>query len=296
MRPTPFDDPAYGPALAHLGEPWLAAGWPGPLVRRAIPGTIHHDLIGVWPYASAPVGSDAAHAAFAAFRASGAVTFQALARPDEPVDAAALSAAGFAVRPFKTHYVLRPDRPAPAPGAKTRANLARARRTWRVAERPLADHLAAVCAWHEALARRRQMSAQASLPAAHFARLAALPAFTALFAEDDAGPAACLLVAAMDDRIHFHAIAGDERAYRERAFYALYREAVARWGADRTIYFGGAPGGPAGPGIARFKARFANDQTPVHLVTAVLDPAACDALAATRGTPGWFPPYRGPQG
>lgn len=293
MADLPYDHEPYGVALQHLGQPWSAPAWPGPLLQRPIPDSDRHDLIAVWPYATLPAGA-AATAAFAAAREAGAVTFQGVARPDLPPDAAALVAAGFTVRPYKEHFVRRPDLPAPVHSAKTRANLQRALRRWRVVERPLAEHLALVCAWHDTLAQRRQISVLAAPPAAHFATLAEMPGFAALFAEDDAGPAACLIVGVTADRIHFHLIAGSEDAYRERAFYALYHAAIARWGGERTIHLGGAPGGEAGPGIARFKARFANDRATVHLVTAVFDPETCAALAARRGTPGWFPPYRGP--
>lgn len=272
----------------------MFAGWPGPVLRRSIPDADRHDLIGAWPYATTPADERAAQDAFEGMRDSAAVTFQALARPDRPIDATALQNAGFQTKSLKTHHVRRPDRPARPFSARTRANLARAQRHWRVAAAPISGRLTELCAWHAALAERRQLRGVVALPAAHFERVAQLEGFVALWAEDAEGPGACLIVAECADRIHFHTIAGAARAYRTGAFYALYLDAVTRW-AERTLYFGGAPSGPDGAGIGRFKARFANDTVPIQMITAVLDPVACERLTPAGAANGWFPPYRAPR-
>lgn len=289
-----FDGAAYGAALNHVGEPVACEGWPGPVLRRPIASSDQHDLVGAWPYATPPSSPSAVANAWAAMQDDRAVTFQALARPDQTVAVETLREAGFAVQPLKLHYVRRPELPPRPFSARTRANLSRARRTWSVTVGPLRpDRLVLLCSWHEELARRRHLTGVVALPSAHFHRLATIDGFTALWAEDAAGPGACLLVAEESTSIHFHTIAGDERAYRTRAFYALYDEAVRCW-PERTLYFGGAPDGADGPGIAQFKERFANDTVRIQMISAVLDSAACAALCVGHAATSWFPPYRAP--
>jgi hypothetical protein len=286
-----YDSAAYANALAYLGEPLTVPGLPWPVIRQAIPGSGRFDVLGPWPYGSPPDPAGAAEA-LAHLRALGAVTLTAFARPDRPLDAVGLAAAGLEVVVLKPHFVHAADEPIPVMSKKTRYNLSAARRRWRVQPLDLAQQWPAVAALHTELAQRRTMSRITHLDDAHFARLAEVPGAAGLCVVEDGTLVAALVVVVAPASVHFHAIVGVEAAYRERAFYALYDEALRHWGAERLVCLGGAPGGPDGAGIEKFKGRFATSTRPVHMLTAVLDAPACAELVARRGLNQFFPPYR----
>ncbi len=291
--PLPYDSLAYAQSLAYLGQAQSIPGLPWPVTRRTIPNSDHFDLLGPWPYGSPPDPAQAP-AALAALRATGAVTFVAFLRPDCPVDAPGLQAAGLNVVMLKPHFVYDAGETLPEPSKKTRYNLAAAHRRWTVETLDLGAHWPALTALHDELGQRRQLSRITLLDANHFERLAEVPGATGLCVTDGNELVAALVVMEAGATIHFHTIVGHERAYRERAFYALYAEAVRRWGSDRRLCMGGVPSGADGAGVEKFKRRFATSTRPLLMVTAILDAPACAELAARQGAAWFFPPYRTP--
>jgi hypothetical protein len=287
----PYDTRVYAHSLAYLGEPLEVPGLPWPVIKRGIPTSDHFDVIGPWPYGS-PIDPAGVPEALGALRAAGAVTFVAFLRPDCEAPVEALQAAGLGVLPLKPHFMFAADAPPLAPSKKTRFNLNAARRRWAVQPLDLAAHWPAVAALHRELALRRTLSHIAHVDDAHFESLARVPGAAGLGVFDGEVLVAALIVALDAGSVHFHAIVGNELAYRERAFYALYDEALRRWGAARLVCMGGAPSAAEGEGIAKFKQRFANQERPVLMVTATLDEAACAALTAQHGAARFFPPYR----
>ena len=291
----PYDTAAYAATLHHLGTPFRVDGWPGPLIRCAIPGAPDtFDAVGAWPYCSPPADDQSARLSNA-LQAEGVVTFRAFFRPDAPFVTAHWRQAGFAPVLLKEHFVFDPALDWPSHSAKTRYNIRRGRRLWSVEPIALADHYRTIAAYHEQLVQSRQFSTLAALPPTHFAALADLPNVHLLGALDKEGLGAALITVHDAASVHFHVIVGAGRAYQNCAFYALYQVAIERWAASRTIYLGGAPSSPNGQGIAQFKQRFANRRAPVYMMQAVLDAERCQRLVTTcQGQPSsWFPPYRG---
>ena len=293
--PLPYDRPEYAAALSHLGTAHTVEGWPAAVLHRPIPAAAgHRDAMGPWPYSSAP-RAEALAGALRRLREDGLVTLRAVLRPDATPPHEALRANGVELLRLKEHFVFDPSLDHPEPGARTRRNLRRARRGWHVEAVAPADHADAVGDWHDALVARRGFGPIPALRRAHFGAIAGIGGFEALGAFDREGLGALLLVCHTRDSVHFHAVAGADRAYRTGGFYALYEAALRTWAGPRTLYLGGAPEGPDGEGIARFKGRFANRRAPVWMLAATLDAQACDRLRATLGPsrPGWFPRYRG---
>ena len=293
--PFPFDTPEYAAALAYLGEPAVLPGLPWPVILRPIPNSDRVDALGPWPYAS-PLSPAQVPGALAALRAAGVVTLTAFLRPDQPLDADGLRAAGLGVLVLKPHFVYDVNEPLPAPSKKTRFNLSAARRRWQVEPLDLAAEWPTLAALHDELAQRRNLSRIARHDARHFERLAAVPGAGGLCVREGGALVAALVVLGDAASVHFHALLGTELAYRERAFYALYAEALRQWGPQRLLCLGGVPSSPDAVGVERFKRRFATSTRPLPMLTAILDAPACVALAARQGAPGYFPPYRTPAG
>lgn len=291
----PYDTAAYAATLSHLGTPFVVHGWQGSLIRCAIPGAAHlFDAVGSWPYCSPPEISQLS-ALYRALQAQGLVTFRAFFRPKTALAVEQWHQAGFTPVLLKEHFVFDPTLDWPAHSAKTRYNIRRGRRLWRVELLALAEYHRTIAEYHERLVQRRQFSAMAALPPAHFAALAELPNVRVLGALDTDGLGAALIAVHDETSVHFHVIVGAERAYQTCAFYALYQAAIERWSPSHTIYLGGAPSSPNGQGIAHFKRRFANRRAPVYMIQAVLDRETCQQLVCARAAPqsNWFPPYRG---
>lgn len=291
----PYDLPAYAAALDHLGQPQPIDGWPATMLRRAIPGADGcQDAMGPWPYSSAPP-PDVLAGVLSQGRDAGIVTLRAVLRPDQPPSCEALRRDGFELVPLKEHFVFDPTLDLPERGARTRRNLRQAQRRWHVEPVALADHWQAIGDWHDALVARRRFDRITTLRREHFAAIAGIEGFDSLGAFDRDGLGAMLVACRSHASMHFHIVAGTDRVYRTAGFYALYEAAIRRWAGPRTLYLGGAPEGPDGDGIARFKCRFANRRAPVWMLIATPDPQACERLRTSLGPsrPGWFPPYRG---
>lgn len=295
----PYDTAAYAATLSHLGTPLAVAGWSACLLKCAIPGAADRfDAMGPWPYCSPPQIEQLA-TLYRALHAQGLVTFRAFCRPDTVPAIEPLHCAGFTPVLLKEHFVFDPKLDWPLQSAKTRYNIGRGKRLWGIEPIALAEHQHTIAAYHEQLVRSRTFSTLAALPAEHFSALAALPNVHVLGALDREGLGAALITVHDAKSVHFHAIVGAERAYRTCAFYALYQAAIERWAPSQTIYLGGAPNSPNGPGIAHFKSRFANRRSPVYMLQAVLHGETCRQLVSAQATSpaaspaSWFPPYRG---
>jgi hypothetical protein len=206
------------------------------------------------------------------------------------------AAAGFEALPGAPHFVWTPDGDPPQHSARTRANLRRARRHWRVEPCAIADHLQDTSALYAGLFARRKMSAILNYPAEHFAFLSRMPEFEMLGAFDSEGLGALLIYARWRQEIHTLHLAGAERSYASGAAYALFQELWEREQDHATLYLGGAPRSSNAAGIARFKQRFANQTASPTIIRAILDPPACLKLQAQRGSHPWFPPYRSQYG
>lgn len=295
LEPIPYDTAAYAATLAHIGIPCAVPEWTGALLASAIPGEPDlYDLVGPWPYCTPPTDEQLSTLTAALHRPE-FVTFRAFFRPDSNLPILAFQKHGFVVTPLKEHFVFDPQLDMPEHSAKTRYNIRRGQRHWTVEQVLLADHHSLIARYHTALTQNRPFSAMAALGPTHLSLLADVRGVNTLAAFDNEGLGAALITIHTQRSVHFHVIAGADRAYRTGAFYALYQAALDRWGQHFTLYLGGAPSAANRAGIARFKSRFANRRSPVFMAHAVFNVDAYHRLvrACAAPNPTWFPPYRG---
>lgn len=285
----------YLDSLPHLGRP-TATALPFPVGVRDIPGTAHRDAIGPWPYVPAPAPGELA-AALEELRRLGLVSLTLMLAPDTgPEDAAAYAQLGVTLQPLKDHFVVDPDRPTAEIGPRTRRNLAIAARNWEVVEEPAPAELAATAArLYAGLADRRILSDITRVPPSHFSDLARLPGIAFLSARR--GPVVgAMVIAARDERrtdlLH---LLIDQSHIATCPGYAVLGHVARDWARRGPVYLGGMPDGPDGPGVGRFKARWANRTSPLLLATAILDPQTYATLTAGTADSGYFPAYRRPQ-
>ncbi len=265
----------------------------GAFIKRPIKDTDYVDAIGPWPYSTLPADSETISALRTRLENEHIVSFSACARPDQPVEHSLWQTIDFEVLPLKPHFVHRPQLPSPTRSAKTRASLSKARRYWQTEiVPPSLPMMESFAHWHDALNQRKDMSLFTRLPPGHFHQLITLPGCQLMTALKHGQTAAAVILMISGDEVHCHAQAGATEAYTHRAFYALYEAILQHWGRTHTIYLGGVPGGPDGPGIERFKRRFANDTSEITMVRTLLNPELSAQLAQTRGDSKWFPPYR----
>ncbi len=294
-RPFLFSRRDYCLSLPHVGEPHPCAGLGTTLLARPIPGSGRADLAGPWPYVAAPPPASAA-GTLAALRREGFVSLTMVLRPDTaPGEIDALRAAlgdGAAVAPLKEHYIHDPALPLPQPRPRTRAHLGTAARHWQVEPLDRAGIPSLCSDLQEQLARRRQLSDFARVLPEHFQMLAGLGEIEALAVVDGDGPAAVLVAARTGGATHLLHFLTTPRVIPTAGSYLLWHEAVRHWSREGCVYLGGAPGSLDGPGIARFKARWANRTAPAFLLSAVLDADAYQGLAARCPASSFFPAYR----
>ena len=289
-----FDDVPYLETLSHLGRPRRLASMPHGLFVRAIPGTRHHDALGPWPYASAP-DPHRLPDAMAELQALDAVSFTGMIRPDAEIDLLAAAAGGFRVAPLKPHFVIAPGH-VPGLGARSRRNLSVAARHWDIDTAPDPGEAADVAMrLHQRLQARRRMSPMTRMAPGHFPAVLALPGMRALAARAQGAIGALVIAARGAGETHLLHLLVDEDAIATGPAYLLMDHVARHWAADGPVYMGGVPDGPDGPGIARFKARWASHTRPTCLLTAIVRPDLYAALASEHGAAGsYFPAYRSP--
>lgn len=285
----------YLDALPHLGRP-TGTVLPFPIAVRDVPGTAHRDAIGPWPYVPAPAPAELA-AALDELRRLGLVSLTLMLAPDTgPADASAYAELGVTLRPLKDHFVVDPARPAAVVGPRTRRNLAIAARNWEIVEELEPAGLAATAArLYAGLADRRVLSDVTRMPPSHFADLARLPGIAFVTARRGATIGA-MVVAAREqgqgrtDLLH---LLIDQEHLATCPGYAVLAHVAREWSRGGPVYLGGMPDGPDGPGVGRFKARWANRTSPLLLATAILQPETYATLSAGMEG-GFFPAYRQP--
>jgi hypothetical protein len=287
-----FDRPDYLASLPHIGVPLVLPSLPAALLRRPIFATRSFDLMGGWPYCSAPA-PDALAATHGALAATGAVSFLSILPPDADTSRYD-DFGGFSLQPLKQHFVFDPALPPVPLSKKARSNLRTAERHWRIEPDTAIDELVPLASrLYEEMATRREVSAIASMPAGHFDLALRVPGIETLAIRDADGVLGGLAIAACHaHQVHMLHILTDARAQTTNGAYLLMQAACETWGRTRPLYLGGVPSAAASSGVGQFKARWANRQAPVSLLTAILDPLRYDELAAVRGDPGFFPAYR----
>jgi hypothetical protein len=289
-----FDRDSYLTSLAHLGRLISVPGLPYPVLLRRIPNTRYEDAMGPWPYGSAP-DTTGLPDTFAFLRDLGVITFTGFIRPDARFDRTMAERAGFAVAPLKPHFIVNESGMPLSFRRRTRRHLAMARRHWTIDLASLdAGHAAVAMRLHLDLQRRREMSAMTRMPAEHFLRLADTPGIAVLAARDSDGIGGLVIAACEADETHLLHFLVLEHALRTSASYLLMASAIEVWGRNGRVYLGGAPSGRDGPGIARFKARWANRTASVSLLTAILQEDTYRALGPEGSRTPFFPNYRNP--
>lgn len=296
-----FDDAGYIATLDWIGQP-VGRGACCYVARR-IPGTVHWDARGSWPYQSAP--DPQALDAMVAQRGSAGdrtapLTWTGVIRPDRPLPASPGTGLSTLVRPLKPHLWHDPCA-APAQArysARTRRRLQHARSVFDVRVSPFRDQWQVISTWQERLARRRGIPAVSSPDAAHFRGISRLePGLTCIELRDRAEGSlrgGLLLAFASDTGAwHAHSCLVDDGVREAFGSFLLYDAALERLG-DRPIYWGGQPSGANGAGVFRFKQRFSNASAMAHLMSIDIARHELDRLRASRPAYAWMPDYRNP--
>jgi hypothetical protein len=278
---------AYLQALGQTPLPFGATG--GHLVQRAIGDTGLTDLAGAYPLFTCPDWSALAQAV--ADLPQGPVSLTLVADPFAS-ETANLDAIFPICRKLHDHWIIDLTQPL-TPSKHHRHKLRHARPT-RIEGAPadpalgpawagLYAHLIAKKSIRDARAfSASSLAAQLAVPGAH-------------------------LVTAWEGE----SLLGADLYYLDRGRAFAHLSAYAPEGYDRSVSFpmlaaavdyfrplavaidlGGAPSGPAGQGMAQFKAGWTRLTRPSHLCGKVLDPAAYARLASSADLEGYFPAYR----
>ncbi len=289
-----YDHPDYADSFEHIGSRLTIQDGGMSMIKCLIPGRKElYDAMGVWPYCTQP-NSILVNSIRDEMIDQGLVSYFGLFRPGHHVHVEAFRAAGFEIRMLKEHFVYDPSLPLKNYSPKTRYNINRGRRLWNIRLISLSDFHNEVADFHDTLASSRSLGRILNLKASHFAKLAQFKDVQVLGAFDAIGLGAVLVTVHDGQEVHFHALAGAERAYKNNAFYALYQESIEQWGKDCTLYMGGIPGSLNALGVARFKQRFSNRTAPIFMAQIILNQKICDSLFKYKlnNTLNWFPPYR----
>jgi hypothetical protein len=288
-----YDLPDYLYSLEHIGSKLNLPKSGISLVKRPIDGTNHFDGMGVWPYCTQP-NPEVIQIFREEMISEGLISYFAILRPDYPASANAFKTNGFEIHKLKEHFVYDPSLPEPCYSSKTRFNINRGKKLWKLEPIALQCYANEIASFHERLASLKSFSRITHLKSSHFTKLAKLQGVHTVGAFDKMGLGAVLITVHDGNEIHFHTLTGAERAYKKNAFYALYNDALERWGRSSLIYLGGVPFSENAQGISRFKKRFSNRYASVEMVRIILNREISQELARNKNATAndWFPPYR----
>lgn len=299
-----FDSFAYLKTLTWLGKPLFVK--PVSALSRSF-GASHHDLRGSWPYQSLPSPDQ-----ITALQQAGPVrplSYSVVVRPDLDEDKAqsALHAIGdrfpMACNVIKVHLAHLPNQVPARFGysSRTLERIALAETVFVSCREDIGDAHAVLGEWQNQLARLRGIPSISSPDVTHFngliraGRLGDLDIapVTLRWRRDKTIAGVFLLLAGEDGTWHGHSFLVPPEALKDYGAFLLFDRAIRILG-DRPIWFGGAPAGPNGQGVFRFKQRFSNASSPARIVSVDLDPPTLYRLRAKNGTHNWLPNYRNP--
>jgi dTDP-4-amino-4,6-dideoxygalactose transaminase len=267
---------AYAEAMAGAGAVIDMPDWNTCLVRRPLPDG-RADATAPYPLACLSPQADL-QAGLARLANQNLISLVVTPDPLSGPSPATFAKAFELARPFKTHYLVDPDKGGFAPTKHHRDRIRRAQRRCQVDRAPLAAHLPRWCELYADLAQRRAITGAAAFSPAYFAMLAAEPQVTAFVAQADGVITGMTLWFEAAGVAYNHLTAVDARGYADGASYALYDAAIAHF-EGRSINLGGGSGvGDGAGGLADFKRGFANAEITAWIFGAVLDRPAYAAL------------------
>jgi hypothetical protein len=294
-----FDTSSYVSALGWLGVPVRFSN--GSIVSRSLPLGLQ-DARGSWPYQSPPrpelLDQIIANKA--------AINLTVVIRPDvtrSEIDSIVYTAPK-RLQPLKDHLC---HRASSAPvsatySTRTRKRLDLAHKDLTVEREAFSAKHMVIVDWQEEVRAFRRIPRQSSPDRAHFQHLADhAPALLAQLAcvtlRWRKGGALCGMILAGQDREtgswHAHSALSTAQARAAFGMYLLFDGFIRLLGiAD--IWFGGAPNGPVGGGVFRFKQRFANYMAPAHILSIDLSETGMKAMSQHFGTYPYLPNYRNP--
>jgi hypothetical protein len=287
----PYADSRYLAALARNGEETMAvAAWrTAVLVRPVALGGVD----GAGAYPMAVLGGDAeVEQGLGEMARAGLISVVMVADPLLGPSSKALAPAFDLARPFKTHYLIEPNRYAPS--KHHRAEIRRSVSRCVVERVRFADVADAWGRLYAGLTARHRITGVAAFSADHWRCLAELDGLETFAARVDGEWVSMALWFEHDGVAYNHLGASSAAGYAAGAGYALYDAAIQHYASRATLNLGGGAGlsDDASDGLARFKRGFASGETSAWLYGKVLDPIRYDELSQGRST-AFFPAYRG---
>ena len=286
--PKGYASPDYLASLGQTPLPFGATG--GFLAARAIGQSGQSDLKGAWPMFTCGNWQDLAQAV--QDLPQGPVTLTLVTDPFSPLSPSQLAAIFPICRPLHDHWII--DLTSPAQLSNHHRRKLRQTHAPRiVAGPPTADLAAGWAQIYAHLVAKKHITDARAFSAESLSAQLLVPGAQVVTAWDDDTLLGVDLYYLDRGRAFAHLSAYAPQGYAASVSYPMLAAAMdhLRPFAD-AIDLGGAPAGPAGPGIAQFKAGWTPLTRPSYLCGKVLDAAAYARLAPGADPSGWFPAYR----
>ena len=285
--------PRYAEAFAGLGQPRTlnrSGGW---LLERGIPGTEHRDAMGPYPRLVCDDWSELC-SDIAELR-DGLVSLVVATDALADVSPTELERCFDSVEPYKEHHIVDFAERRVSRHHAQRARLA-ARDGVTVArvERPL-DQLDTWVGLYGHLVDRHGITGLQAFSRESFEVQLSVPGLRMFLACHEGTPVAAQLWYVHGPRAYSHLTAANERAYKLRATFRLYHDALDAIGEECEVADLGAGAGArtqADDGLSAFKAGWASESRTSYLCGAVFDRATYDELSGSDASSDYFPAYR----
>ncbi|MDX1975378.1 MAG: hypothetical protein SFT92_06850 [Rickettsiales bacterium] len=290
----PYATAAYGESLAHWGKDIWVPAWNMPVVMRPIADAAF-DVAGVYPFSAFPPDTNI-QAGLDFIREHGAVSATFVLDDYHRPNLEVLRDTSTVLRPFKTHYINRPELgPLRYDTHHSRA-LKKALTQVQVKAFALSEHLPSWCALYDYLIQELKLTGLHAFPHEYHRQIAAIPGMVAIGGWIEDRFVSCHIWACDDKTAHSHLVASNAEGYEARAGFAVNDFSLRYFADKQVINFGGGAGNTDDPddGLARFKRGFSNDTAQSYIAGIVLDETRYKSYSGAAQTD-YFPAYRAPK-
>lgn len=287
---------SYAQSLSHAGQALHVPHWDCSVLMRNI-NAHRSDAMGTYPLAIMPPEADIA-GGLAHLRDHGLVSVVLVLDDVHRPSLESLQQHFTLVRPFKTHYLYRPDGDEPHYDAHHRYELKQALKHLRTGPLDWPRDFSAWVRLYSMLISRRNLSGVHDFPETHHRFLSESENIVGIGAWNDKDElVSAHLWTVNRNKVHSHLAASSEEGYRTRAAYAVNDASLRFFKNAAHINLGGGAGFGDRPddGLAAFKRGFSNAVASSYIVGAVLDKDAYTELSTHQEASDFFPAYRTPK-
>jgi len=292
----PYSTEMYARTLKNIGQALFVPHWRTSVLVRKINATCE-DIIGVYPITVIAQDADL-KGGLDYLKKAGFVSVILVFDHFNHPSVSKLQEAFEFFRPFKEHYIYRPQASPIKYSKHHRYEIRKALKTLHVEKINLGNEIHHWQELYSNLIKRHHLKSLHVFPPEHYQTLSHLEGIISFGAWMNNKLVSCHIWAEHNGFVHSHLAASNETGYETSAAYALNDLAITYFNEAKIINFGGGAGftNDLNNGLVKFKRGFSNEQAMSYLGGAILNKDIYQKLLLEYGVNNtvtdFFPAYR----